>query len=118
MPKAGKQILICAAFLIVFCLICRFIFFNTYNAYFPIGENFENINEETRLPQDHVQGLTDSPAQRHMPDHTNVNVEIEQTDVLRQQGEPDVRNGYLRVPLVPEKRGEADVRLSIGEGEY
>ena len=116
MPKAGKQILICAAFLIVFCLVCRFVFFNTYNAYFPIGEDFENINEETRLPQDHGQSLPDGPAQRRVPDRTNVNIEIEQTDVLRQQGEPDVRNGYLRVPLVPEKRGEADVRLSIGEG--
>ena len=35
MKKAAWEIAVCAAVLIVFCLVCRFTFLNTYTAYVP-----------------------------------------------------------------------------------
>ena len=37
--RAFKQILVCAAALIVFCIVCRFTLFNSYSMYVPLSES-------------------------------------------------------------------------------
>ena len=92
MIKAGKQIAICAAGLILFCILSRFLFFRSYNAYIPLEQaQAEEIQEES------------------------ISLKVEEPDVLH-CGEPEIRRGYLRIPIQPEKPGESSIYLSMGDG--
>ena len=80
MRKAVKQILLCAAALLLVCLACRAAFFDHLNIYIPL------------------QGATEPEAE----------IRVEQPDILR-AGEAESRGGYLRLPLYPAGRGETDL---------
>ena len=80
MRKAVKQILLCAAALLLVCLACRAAFFDHLNIYIPL------------------QGATEPEAE----------IRVEQPDILM-AGEAESRGGYLRLPLYPAGRGETDL---------
>ncbi len=85
MRKAGKQILLCAVILILFCIACRILFFNQFNLYIPAQENRSNHFE----------------------------VRVEQPDIV-QAGEPEKHERYLRVPVYPKKSGNVDLITGNG----
>lgn len=80
MRKAVKQILLCAAALLLVCLACRAAFFDHLNIYIPL------------------QGATEPEAE----------IRVEQPDILM-AGEAESLGGYLRLPLYPAGRGETDL---------
>ena len=86
MRKAAKQILLCAAALLLVCIVCRAAFFDHINIYIPL--------------QGTVQPGTE--------------IDIRQPDVLR-PGRVEERAGYLRIPVYPESRGEADLLYGSAE---
>ena len=69
MRKAAKQILLCAAALLLVCIVCRIAFFDHLNIYLPIRD--------------------DGQAEK---------ITILQPDVLR-AGEAEPCNGYLQLRL-------------------
>ena len=81
MKKAAWEIAVCAAVLIVFCLICRFTFLNTYTAYIPMTDA-----RAESLRKGGVRMTADAPQVLH--------------------GEAEVREGYLRFPVQPDQPGE------------
>ena len=89
MRKAAKQILLCAAALLLVCIVCRAAFFDHINIYIPL--------------QGTVQPGTE--------------IDIRQPDVLR-PGRVEERAGYLRIPVYPESRGEADLVYGSAENNY
>ena len=91
--RAFKQILICAAALIVFCVICRFTVYNRYTAYIP-------------LP----------PGQAKAGNGSGMSVEAEMPDVVK-HGEMEMGDGYVRVPIEPERSGESFVYIRDSQGE-
>ena len=92
MKKAAWEIAVCAAVLIVFCLVCRFTFLNTYTAYVPLsGRGGE------ALRQGGVRMTSDAPQVLH--------------------GEIEVHPDYLRVPVHPDKAGEAFLEFKDENGE-
>ena len=76
--RAFKQISICAAVLIIFCVICRLTVFNSYTVYVP-------------LPWYMEEPLGDE----------DLSVEVEMPDVLG-YGKPENRDGYVRIPIDPQ----------------
>ncbi len=93
MIKAGKQIACCAVLLLVLCAVFRFTCFNSFSAYAQLMPG-----EEIKIRQD------------------GVSVKEEDTDILR-CGEPEIRDGYVRIDVHPENRGDSDVYLTAGNGE-
>ena len=75
MRKAVKQIAVCAALLLVFCLVCRFVFYRSYTAFIPLQPGTEENFRDT-----------------------DIFPEIEKPEVLR-TGEPRIRDGYMQVHL-------------------
>ena len=92
--RAGKQIAASAVILFLFCLLCRFVFFNTYYVYVPLW----NGQEAAAARED-------------------VEVENRHADVLA-SGAPELRGGALRIPVKPSGRGSAELVVRIGETEY
>lgn len=91
MRKAVKQIAACAVLLILFCVICRLTLFRSYTAYIPLhGEEGEAFHQ--------------------------LRVEVAQPEVLR-ASEPEVMDGYLRVRLQPQRRGDTDLTFRAGNTE-
>ena len=80
MRKAAKQIILCAAALLLICLVCRAALFDHLNIYIPL--------QEAAQPE--------------------AKIRIEQPDVLR-AGEAESRDGYLRIPVYPLEHGETDL---------
>ncbi len=80
MRKAAKQIIVCAILLVLFCIVCRIVFFNQFNLYFP-------------LPDD---------------ENETISITVEEPDVLR-TGEAERHKRFLAVPVYPGKKGDADV---------
>ena len=93
MRKAVKQIAVCAGLLLIFCLVCRLTVFRTYTAYIPLGER-----QEAEFRREGIQ------------------VEVERPEVLK-AGEPEIRDGYLRIRLKPEGPGRTDVTFRTKDGE-
>lgn len=92
--KAVKQIAVCAALLILFCVVSRFAISNTYTAYFPVPQPMEG-------------GMTRSGGQ--------MDVEVERPEILRRE-ETDVRDGYVRVRVRPERAGNTMLDLKDASG--
>ena len=92
MKKAAWEIAVCAAVLIVFCLVCRFTFLNTYTAYVPLSGRGREA-----LRQGGVRMTSDAPQVLH--------------------GEIEVYPDYLRVPVHPDKAGEAFLEFKDENGE-
>ena len=91
MKKAAWEIAVCAGVLIVFCLVCRFTFLNTYTAYIPLSEpKAESLRGGVRI-------TADDPRVVH--------------------GEAEVREGYLRFPVQPDQPGEAFLSFQDENGE-
>ena len=84
MRKAAKQIIACAALLAVLCILGRFAVFNRFTLYIPLADG---AGEET------------------------AEVIVDRPEVLR-TGEPEIRDGYMLIPVYPLRPGEAEVRLS------
>jgi uncharacterized membrane protein len=92
MKKAAWEIALCAGVLIVFCLVCRFTFMNTYTVYIPMsGPRAEN------LPRGGVKMKSDAPQVLH--------------------GEAEALDGYLRFPVHPDQPGEAFLEFQDENGE-
>ena len=88
MRKAAKQIIACAALLAVLCILGRFAVFNRFTLYIPLADG---AGEET------------------------AEVIVDRPEVLR-TGEPEIRDGYMLIPVYPLRPGEAEVRISSREG--
>ncbi len=93
MIKAGKQIAVCALLLIIFCLVCRFVFFRNFIAYVPL------------LPVEQDAARLDG-----------VRLDIEAPEVLGAR-EPEIGDGFLRIPIEPGKPGETNLYIRIGNRE-
>ncbi|MBR3742463.1 MAG: YdcF family protein [Clostridia bacterium] len=92
MKKAAWEIAVCAAVLIVFCLICRFTFLNTYTAYIPVtSARAENLRPGG------VKMASDAPHVLH--------------------GEVEVHEGYLSMPVHPDHAGEVFLQFQTESGE-
>ena len=92
MKKAAWEIAACAAVLIVFCIVCRFTFLNTYTAYIPVsGPRAENVRRGG------VKMTSDAPEVLH--------------------GEVEVHEDHLRFPVHPDKAGEAFLEFQDENGE-
>ena len=93
MKQAAKQIVICALALIVFCVLCRLTVFRTYTVHIPLHPGVNNAlqNGEPRL-------------------------EMEKPDVAH-LGQAARHEGYLSVPVHPDKAGESDLYLLDQSGE-
>ena len=91
MRKAAKQIILCAAALAVFCVICRFAFFNRFTLYIQINSN--------------TAGLVSS---------AEAGVNVEHPDVLR-TGDADLRADYVRIPVFAQHPGKTDIILDTGD---
>ena len=90
--RAFKQISICAAVLIIFCVICRLTVFNSYTVYVP-------------LPWYMEEPLGDE----------DLSVEVEMPDVLG-YGKPENRDGYVRIPIEPGHAGESFIIVHDAQG--
>ena len=88
MRKAAKQILVCGALLILFCLLCRVFVFNQFSLYLPLSAE----------------------------DRADPSIRVEHPEVLR-VGEAEKHPHYLKVPVYPESPGEADLLSSETGGE-
>ena len=94
MRQAAKQILCCAAALIVFCVVCRLAFFHTYTAHIPIHSAAAAEYRRAGRP---------------------LNVETEKDTVWL--GEASWRRDALRVPVRPNHAGEAELKILDPQGE-
>ena len=91
-PKgAGLQIGVCALILITVCMACRLSFFHTYRLLIPVQG-----------------GLTEGE---------RLNLESEDPGAVR-FGEAQRRDGYVRVPVEPRKRGEAWISVRDEDGDF
>ena len=88
MRKALKQILWCAAGLVVFCVLCRYVFFNRFSIWIPVS----NIPEAAD-GQQNVTVALDGPA-----------VKLE--DISMREG------GYAQLSLMPQEKGETDIQIN------
>ncbi len=93
MRKAVKQIGVLALALLVFCLVCRLTVSRGYTIYVPLLEHQEKALRSG-----------------------NIRMEIDTPGVL-QPGEPEIRDGYLRLRLQPGKPGDAFIRFYAEGGE-
>lgn len=92
MKKAAWEIVLCAGVLIVFCLICRFTFLNTYTVYIPVSGTSAEA-----LRRGGVKMKSDAPYVLH--------------------GEPEVGEGYLRFSVHPDQAGETFLEFQDENGE-
>ena len=92
MKKAAWEIALCAAALIVFCLVCRFTFMNSYTAYIPLS----GPREET-LRRGGVRMTAEEPRVLH--------------------GNAEIRDGYLCFPVHPDQPGETFLYFHDENGE-
>lgn len=93
MRKAIKQIGVCAAILVVFCIVCRLFFFRTYIAYIPLTKPAED-----QLKEVPPRIVTDFPE-------------------VAEPGKAEIRDGYLRLPVVPKGRGEVQIEVKNAQGQ-
>ena len=93
MRKAVKQIGVLALALLVFCLVCRLTVSRDYTIYVPLLEHQEKALRSG-----------------------NIRMEIDTPGVL-QPGEPEIRDGYLRLRLQPGQPGDAFIRFYAEGGE-
>ena len=94
MKRAAKQIIFCAAALIVFCVVCRFAFFRGYTVYIPIhSAAADDFRREGRLPV------------------------IEAEPVHVRVGTVEWKDQYLRIPVQPGQAGMVDLRILDPDGE-
>ena len=63
--RAFKQILVCAAALIVFCTVCRFTIFNSYSVYVPLPEAQGESLEKRGLSVEVEAAITETPMSHH-----------------------------------------------------
>ncbi len=91
--RAFRQIAVCAAGLILFCVICRFTVFNSYTAVIP-------------LP----------PQREESIGQNDVSVKVESPEVLT-HGALAVGDGYLKIPIEPGHSGESFVSVYDARGE-
>lgn len=94
MRQAAKQIAFCALALILFCAVCRLTLFRDYTAHIPLHPA---IAEKSRLEA--------QPPR------------IEAEPGIVHLGKETWREGFLSVPVHPEKAGEAELRIVDGRGE-
>lgn len=94
MRKAIKQILVCAAGLLVICVFCRFAFFDHLDVYIPQG-----------------QFLGDEPRARNGEEEPRFT--IRQPEVLR-TGSAEKKGKYLRVEVYPQGRGKTEMISDSG----
>ena len=92
MKKAAWEIAACAAVLILFCVVCRFTFLNTYTAYVPL-----TASKEESLRRGGVSMVSDEPRVLH--------------------GEAEIRNGYLRMDVHPDQPGDTFLYFKDQDGE-
>ena len=92
MKKAAWEIAVCAAVLIVFCVVCRFTLFSTYTAYIPL-----TAPSEEALRRGGVSMAADEP------------------DVLH--GEAEIHDGYLRLDVHPDHAGKTFLNFKDQNGE-
>lgn len=90
MKRAVRQMAIIAGILIVLCVILRLTMRNTYYAVIPL------------LPE-------------HMERAAELQVKPDDPDVVV-EGEPQVRDGYLRVPIRPGHRGDTFLKVVDRQG--
>ena len=89
MKKTTIQIAVLAVLLLAVCTVCRLAMRNTYTASFPI----------------HAEGLS--------PEDLRFSAE---TPGIVQHGTPRIEDGWLRVPIRPEHRGETFIDLADSAG--
>ncbi|MBR6953782.1 MAG: YdcF family protein [Clostridia bacterium] len=92
MPKAGKQIAVLAVLLLLFCGLCRLVFFNRYDVYVPLWPG-----EAEAYRQSGVQVSAERPA-------------------VAAPGDPEIRDRYLRIPVQPGDRGETELTIRMPDG--
>lgn len=80
MKNAARQIILCAAALLVCCFIIRAAFFDHLNLYIPLYEDGQPAPE----------------------------IRLSDPDVIR-LGETETRSGYVRIPVYAENAGETDL---------
>lgn len=93
MRKAIKQIGACAAILVVFCVVCRLVFYRTYTAYIPLTKPAEAQ-------------LQEAPPR----------IEAAFPEVA-EPGKAEVRQGYLKLPVTPKGKGEVRIEVKDAQGE-
>lgn len=89
MKKATIQIAVMALILLVICLGCRLAMRNTFVASYPV----------------HVENLA--------PENIRISAE---TPGIVEHGTPWIENGYIRIPIHPERQGETFIELADGAG--
>ncbi|MBQ8073652.1 MAG: YdcF family protein [Clostridia bacterium] len=94
MRKAVKQIAVCVLILIVFCVVCRLTVFRTYTVHIPLQSISSGENGEAFQPR----------------------LELENPDSAH-LGAKEVKDGYLHVPVHPDRSGEIQLRLLNQQGE-
>ena len=90
MRQAVKQMAVIAGILLVFCVVCRLTVKNTYYAVIPLPETAVERADELR-------------------------VEAEGQEVIL-EGTPQVKDGYLRVPIRPGQKGNTTLNVLDREG--
>ena len=91
--RALKQIIVCAAALIAFCVICRFTVLNSYTAYIP-------------LP----------PSSGEAAQNGGASVEVDAPEVVN-PGKTQIRDGYMEIPIEPAHAGESFLSVKDAHGE-
>ncbi|MBO4837028.1 MAG: YdcF family protein [Clostridia bacterium] len=90
MRKAAKQIAVCAGILILFCVMCRLVFYREYTVYAAV-----NPREQEALLNGRMRMELDSP------------------DTLHAE-QPEIGDGFVRIRIRPQKAGKADILLTDG----
>ena len=90
MKQAVKKMAIIAVILLVFCVVCRLTMKNTYYAVIPLSPTDAKRADELRV---------ESEGQEALP-----------------EGTPQIRNGYLRVPIRPGQKGDTSLKVLDREG--
>ena len=89
MKRAVRQIAVCAAVMVLVCVVCRLIMRNTYYTVIP---------------------LAGQPARAE-----DLTVEAENPEVL-EEGVPVLKDGYMRVPVRPGRAGGSFLRVKDRQG--
>ncbi len=91
MKKSAWEMAVCAGLLILFCAVFRVASPNTYTAYIPLSPP----TEEALRQGFHM--TADDPQVLH--------------------GEPELRSGFLRMPLRPNRPGDTNLYVTDGNGQ-
>ena len=92
--KAVKQIVICAGILVVLCIICRITLANSYTFYYPLREMVNPASDMSGNADDGRNHVILASAEQ--PGFVHI-------------GEPEIRNGYAKITIRPEKPGKTDI---------